>query len=297
VPDCLSAFGPVTTGLAALAVDNLDVDPRPSIGTVPMTDFSGQTAIVTGSSTGIGNAIATRFASEGADVVVNSRSAERAEEAAAEVAEETGGDAIGVAADVADYEDVEHLVDAAVAEFGSVDVMVNNAGITEIQPAEEFDPDEWRRVIDVDLNGTFFGAQVAAKRMIEQGEGGAVLNISSMIGDMGFEMRGPYCAAKGGVNNMTRTLAVEWAEHDVSVNALAPGFVHTDITDQTQDEGGYTDEDIHRRTPMERYGSLDEMAECALFLCSRNNFVTGEVLTADGGWTADAWRYRDDRGE
>jgi len=262
-----------------------------------MTDLSGQTAIVTGSSKGIGKAIAERFADEGADVVINSRSADSAEEVAAEIADETGADAIGVAADMSVYEDVEDLVDAAVAEFGSVDIMVNNAGITDIQPAEEFDPDEWRKVIDVDLNGVFFGAQVAAKQMIDQGDGGAILNISSMIGDMGFKMRSPYCTAKGGVNNMTQTLAVEWAEYDISVNALAPGFIYTDITDQTQDSGGYTDDDVYKRTPMERYGSLDEMAECAMFLCSRNNFVTGEVLTADGGWTADAWRYWDDRGE
>lgn len=261
-----------------------------------MTDLTGQTAIVTGASKGIGHAIAERFLAEGANVVVNSRSPERAAEAAEEL-DPTGESAVGIAADVADYEDVEALVDETVETFGSVDVMVNNAGITDIQPAEEFDPEEWRRVIDVDLNGVFFGAQVAAKRMIEQGEGGAILNISSMIGDMGFKMRSPYCTAKGGVNNLTQVLAVEWADYDITVNALAPGFIYTDITDQTQDSGGYTDDDVYKRTPMERYGSLEEMAECATFLVSRNNFVTGEVLTADGGWTADAWRYWDDRGE
>jgi NAD(P)-dependent dehydrogenase (short-subunit alcohol dehydrogenase family) len=175
--------------------------------------------------------------------------------------------------------------------------MVNNAGITNIQPAEDFDPEQWREVIDVDLNGVFFGAQVAANQMIDQGEGGAILNISSMMGDMGFKMRAPYCAAKGGVDNLTQTLAVEWADHDIAVNALAPGFIYTDITDQTQDSAGYTNEDVRKRTPMARFGSLEEMTECALFLVSRNNYVTGEVLNADGGWTADAWRYWDDRGE
>jgi len=263
-----------------------------------MSGLSGKTAIVTGASKGIGEAIATRFAAEGANVVVNSRSPERATEAAAEIeAEADGGEVVGVAADVSDYEDVEALVDATVEEFGGLDIMVNNAGITDIQPAAEFDPDEWRRVIDVDLNGVFFGAQVAAKQMIEQEEGGSILNVSSMMGDMGFKMRAPYCAAKGAVNNLTQTLAVEWAEDDVTVNALAPGFIYTDITDQTQGSAGYTDEDVRKRTPMARYGSLEEMAECALFLTAQNNFVTGEVLTADGGWTADAWRYWADRGE
>lgn len=260
-----------------------------------MRDLTDQTAIVTGASRGIGNAIAERFAQEGANVVVNSRSTERAEAAAAEISGH--GDTVGIAADVSNYEEVELLVDGAVRRFGSVDIMVNNAGITNIGPAEEFDPQEWREVIDVDLNGVFFGSQAASRQMIDQDSGGAILNISSIMGDIGYHMRAPYCAAKGAVNNLTRTLAVEWAHHDISVNALAPGFIYTDIVEQTQDSAGYTDEDIQKRTPMDRYGSLDEMTECALFLVSGENYVTGEVLTADGGFSADAWRYRQDRGE
>lgn len=260
-----------------------------------MRDLTDQTAIVTGASRGIGNAIAERFAQEGANVVVNSRSTERAEAAAAEISGH--GDTVGIAADVSNYEEVELLVDGAVRQFGSVDIMVNNAGITNIGPAEEFDPQEWREVIDVDLNGVFFGSQAASRQMIDQDSGGAILNISSIMGDIGYHMRAPYCAAKGAVNNLTRTLAVEWAHHDISVNALAPGFIYTDIVEQTQDSAGYTDEDIQKRTPMNRYGSLDEMTECALFLVSGENYVTGEVLTADGGFSADAWRYRQDRGE
>lgn len=260
-----------------------------------MRDLTDQTAIVTGASRGIGNAIAERFAQEGANVVVNSRSTERAEAAAADISGH--GDTVGIAADVSNYEEVELLVDGAVRQFGSVDIMVNNAGITNIGPAEEFDPQEWREVIDVNLNGVFFGSQAASRQMIDQDSGGAILNISSIMGDIGYHMRAPYCAAKGAVNNLTRTLAVEWADHDISVNALAPGFIYTDIVEQTQDSAGYTDEDIQKRTPMDRYGSLDEMTECALFLVSGENYVTGEVLTADGGFSADAWRYRQDRGE
>jgi len=260
-----------------------------------MGDISGQTAIVTGASKGIGKAIAERFVDEGANVVVNSRSQERADEAAANIASD--GSAVGIAADMSDYDEVKGLVDGAVEKFGSVDIMVNNAGITNIGPAEELTPEEWREVIDVDLNGVFFGSQVAGQQMIEQGDSSAILNISSMMGDMGFKMRSPYCAAKGGVNNLTQTLAVEWADYDISVNALAPGFIYTDITDQTQDSAGYTDEDVRKRTPMDRYGSLDEMTECALFLVSHDNYVTGEILNADGGFSADAWRYWGDRGE
>ena len=102
-------------------------------------------------------------------------------------------------------------------------------------------------------------------------------------------MRSPYGAAKAGVNNLTRTLAVEWAEHGVHVNALSPGFIWTDITGQTQESGGYTDDDIRDRTPLGRFGTVDEVAECATFLVGRNNFVTGEVLYVDGGWKAYGW--------
>jgi 3-oxoacyl-[acyl-carrier protein] reductase len=254
--------------------------------------LSGKTAVVTGSSTGIGAAIATRYAEEGADVVTTSRSLDRARTTAAEI-REAGGSAMAVECDVTEYAAVEALVEATVDEFGSLDVMVNNAGITEIAPAEEFDPDDWRRVIDVDLTGVFFGAQLAGRRMIEQGTGGSILNVSSMLGEQGLRKRAPYCAAKAGVNNLTRTLAVEWAEHDVYVNALAPGFVRTEITEQTQSAADYTDDDIRDRTPLNRFGTLDEMAECATFLAGTDHFVTGEVLRADGGWTPNAWGTTD----
>lgn len=260
-----------------------------------MSQLIGQTAVVTGASSGIGRGIAERFAREGANVVVTSRSAERAE-ATADAIDVEEGSAVGVAADVSEYDEMEALIAETVETFGGVDVMVNNAGITNIGPAEDLSPAAWREVIDVDLTGVFFGAQVAAKRMINAGDGGAVLNVSSMMGGMGLAGRAPYCAAKAGVDNLTRTLAVEWAEHDITVNALAPGYVRTEMTDGAQEATGYTDEDIARRTPMARYGRVEEMAECALFLVSRDTFVTGEVLSADGGWTADAWRYREDRG-
>ncbi len=250
--------------------------------------LDGDTAIITGSSKGIGKGIAERFAAEGANVVVNSRSRERAEEVAAAI-EADGGTAIAVEADVTDEDAMESLVQTTVETFGSLDIMVNNAGITTINPAVEFDIDEWRNVIDVDLVGTFIGSQAAGRQMIEQTDGGAILNISSLMGGRGLHLRSPYCASKAGVNNLTRTLAVEWAEHDIHVNALAPGFIWTEITGQTQSSADYTDDEIRDRTPLDRFGTIEEMAECALFLVGRNNFVTGEVLYADGGWQAYAW--------
>lgn len=250
--------------------------------------LQGQTVIVTGSSAGIGRAIARQFGSKGANLVVNSRSYERAGRTAKEIRDD-GSDAIAVEADVTDYQAVEELVDSAIEEFGRLDVMVNNAGMTIIDKATDLSPEEWRQVIDVDLTGVFFGSQVAGRQMIEQDSGGSILNISSMMGEQGYHMRAPYCAAKAGVNNLTRTLAVEWAEHDILVNALAPGFIKTNITDQTQEAAGYTDKDIRNRTPLNRFGTPEEIANCALFLAAGNHYITGEILHTDGGWTAFAW--------
>lgn len=253
-----------------------------------MPDLSDDTAIVTGSSKGIGKGIAEHFAARGANVVVNSRNEAEAREVAESI-EADGGTAIAVEADVTDEDAMAALVETTVDEFGQLDIMVNNAGITTLGPAEEFDVDEWRRIIEVNLVGTFIGCQAAGRQMIEQDDDGAILNISSLMSSRGLQLRSPYCTSKSGVNNLTRTLAVEWAEHDVHVNALAPGFIWTEITDQTQDSGGYTDDDIRDRTPLGRFGTIEEMAECAEFLTARNNFVTGEVLYADGGWKAYAW--------
>jgi len=259
--------------------------------TADMTRFDGQTVIVTGSSSGIGRAIAERFAAEGAAVVTNSRSQDRAEAAAADI-RAAGGEAVGAAADVSDYDAVAGLVEAAVEAFGRLDVMVNNAGHTVTGPAEEMDPADWRSVVDVDLTGVYYGARAAGRRLIEQGDGGAVVNVSSIMGRQGLHERAPYCAAKAGVDNLTRTLAVEWAEHGIHVNALAPGYVRTEITDRAMESAGYGERDIQDRTPLGRFGTVEEMAECALFLASRDTFVTGEVLAADGGWTAFAWGSR-----
>ncbi|QRV17957.1 SDR family oxidoreductase (plasmid) [Haloterrigena salifodinae] len=246
------------------------------------------TVIVTGSSKGIGKALAERFAAEGANVVVNSRDGARAEAVAEEIVAD-GGTAAGIEADVSDRDEVQALVDGAVDAFGSLDVMVNNAGNTVIAPALEMDPGDWRNVIEVNLTGVFFGMQAAGQRMVEQGTGGQIVNISSMIGQQGFAQRAPYCASKAGVDNLTRVFATELADHDIQVNALAPGFIRTDITEQTQDAAGYTDEDVHRRAPLGRFGTMEEVANCVRFLAAGDHYITGEVLRADGGWMADAW--------
>jgi 3-oxoacyl-[acyl-carrier protein] reductase len=268
--------------------------------------LDGKTAVVTGSSSGIGEGIAERFAEEGASVVTNSRSLERAE-ATAESIRGAGGTAVAAEADVSEKPEVEALVDAAVEAFGSIDVMVNNAGVSHIAPALEMPEEEWRRVVDVNLTGPFFGSQVAGERMAEGGDGGQIINVSSIFGSIGVQGRAPYNASKGGLNNLTRCLAVELAEHDVGVNALAPGFIKTALDEQTREEQegdeaedadrsdrpwpryGYEDRDIRDRAPLGRFGTVEEMANCATFLAAGDHYMTGEVMHADGGWLAFGW--------
>ncbi len=264
--------------------------------------LADQTAVITGSSSGIGAAIAKRFAEEGANVVTNSRSLERAEKTAEEITD-ADGTATAIEADVSDPEDAEYLIEAAVDAYGSLDIMVNNAGISVVEPAMEIDPDDWQSVIDTNLSGVFYGAQAAGREMIDQGTGGQIVNVSSMFGSVGVQGRAPYNASKGGVDNLTRCLAVELGEHDICVNALAPGYIETELTaetSQSDDRGtvlgadewpyyGYDDTHIENRTPVGRFGTLEEVGTVALFLAAGDHYTTGEVLTADGGWSAFGW--------
>ncbi len=257
------------------------------------SERADRTVVVTGSSRGIGKHIATRFAESGDDVVVCSRSVEDCERVAADL-ESEGHSVHATEVDVSDKESVERLIDETVEEFGRLDVLVNNAGINIRGPAEEMSAEDWQTVVDVNLTGVFYCAQEAGKQMIAQGDGGSIVNISSMMGSMGQQGRTPYNTTKGGVNNLTRCLAVEWAEHDIHVNALAPGYIMTEMVEQAQEDAGFDQQDVRDRTPLDRFGTVEEMATCVQFLASGDNFVTGEVLTADGGWTAFGWGCKDD---
>lgn len=250
--------------------------------------LDGQTVVVTGSSSGIGHGIAREFASRNANVVVNSRSQERADDAADEIADETGS-VVPIEADVTDADSLQSLVERTVSEFDSLDVWVNNAGINIRGPAEEMSLDDWQRVIDVNLTGSFIGAKLAGKRMIEQGTGGSIINVSSMMGEQGQTGRTPYNTSKGGVNNLTRCLAVEWAEHDIQVNAIAPGYIRTEMVSDARDQIGFDEEDVVDRTPLGRFGTVEEVANCAAFLAEKEHFMTGEILHPDGGWLSFGW--------
>jgi 3-oxoacyl-[acyl-carrier protein] reductase len=250
-----------------------------------MGRLKGKVAVVTGSSAGIGRGILERYAEQGAAVVVNSRSQDRAEQAAAEL-RDRGFRAMGVAADVSLPEEVARLADTALEHFGGLHVWVNNAGINAIKPSVELEPEAFRRVIEVNLNACFYGSQAAARAMIQQRQG-VIIQIGSIFGEVGMPMRAAYCSAKHGLIGLTRVLASEWAPHGVRVVCLNPAYVRTALDEADQASGDYTDSDIERRTPLGRYGSAEEVANTALFLASdESSYITGTSITVDGGWMA-----------
>jgi len=242
-------------------------------------------AIVTGSSMGIGEAIARLYAQNGARVVINSRSLERARKVADELVR-AGFEALPIEADVAEGAEVDRMVRQTEERWGRLDILVNNAGTSMIAPSEDLAEADWRRTLDVDLTGPFLCAQAAARVMIARG-GGVILNISSILGETGLQMRAAYCAAKHGLIGLTKVLAVEWARHRIRVVAINPGYIQTPMDVGDQSSGGYTPADIRRRTPQGRYGTADEVARCALFLASEDaTYITGSVVNVDGGWLA-----------
>ncbi|WP_201780856.1 SDR family NAD(P)-dependent oxidoreductase [Aneurinibacillus tyrosinisolvens] len=241
--------------------------------------------IVTGSSMGIGEAIATLYAENGAHVVVNSRKLERAQEVANRLVER-GLSAIAVEADTSVKADVERLVETAVDKWGKLDVMVNNAGISMVRPSVELSEEDWRRAIDVNLTGVFFCSQAAAKHMIPQ-KSGSIIQIGSILGRVGLPLRAAYCSSKHGLIGLNKALATEWAEHKIRANVIDPGYIATVMDVHDQQSGGYGDEDILRRTPLGRYGTPEEIANLALFLASDDSsYITGTQIDVDGGWVA-----------
>jgi len=245
--------------------------------------LQGKVAIITGSSRGIGQGIAIRFAKEGARVVVNGRSEEAMKETL-DLIKKAGGTAIGVAADVSDAAQVKRLVSETVKKFGKLDIMVNNAGIVDEAPITEMTAETWNKMIAVDLTGVFYGIQEAAKAMKK---GGAIINTSSIAALMGFNGLAHYCAAKGGVVSLTQEAALELATKKIRVNAIAPGVIETDMTKSIRDDPAEMKSTL-ARIPLKRLGQPADVAGAALFLASDlSDYVTGQLIVVDGGWMID----------
>jgi NAD(P)-dependent dehydrogenase (short-subunit alcohol dehydrogenase family) len=250
-----------------------------------MMKLSGKVAIITGASKGIGKGIAVRYAREGASVVLASRSMDLLASIAEQI-HQGGGKALALEVDVRRHESVEAMVDKTVKQFGRLDIMVNNAGISMAQPSEDLSPQDWQRALDTDLSGVFFGCQCAARRMIPQG-GGCIINITSVYGLVAAPGRAAYCASKAAGNMLTKVLAVEWAKKNIRVNAIAPGYFRTELVQGVIDKGMLPLGAIEKRTPLGRIGEVDDLLALAVYLASdESSFMTGSVINIDGGWEA-----------
>ncbi|MEM9769873.1 MAG: 3-oxoacyl-[acyl-carrier-protein] reductase [Cyanobacteria bacterium P01_D01_bin.71] len=242
-------------------------------------ELTDKVAVVTGSSRGIGRAAAVALADAGAQVVVNyARSSPAADKVVAQIVS-NGGSAIAVQADVADIDQAEALIKAATEKWGRVDVLVNNAGITRDTLLLRMKPEDWQAVINLNLSGVFFCTRAVSKLMLKQ-RSGRIINIASVAGLMGNPGQANYSAAKAGVIGFTKTVAKEMATRGITVNAVAPGFIRTDMTADLSNS-----EDILKYIPLGRYGEAAEVAGLIRFLAAdpAAAYMTGQVLTIDGG--------------
>mgnify|MGYP000123666661 CR=1 FL=1 len=248
-------------------------------------DLTGQTAVVTGGTRGIGRAIAETLADAGANVVPTSRS-EESVEAAAESIRERGVDSLAVPTDVTEEADIEQLFSETVEEFGGVDIVVNNAGVNPdgaLGQPEDVDADDFDFVTDVNLRGAFLCAKHSGEHL--KASEGSLINVASVGGVVGLPRQHPYVGSKHGLVGITKSMALDWAP-DVRVNAIVPGYVSTDLTEDLESNERYR-KSIERRTPLERFAEPEELGGPAVFLASdAASYVTGSVLSVDGGWTA-----------
>jgi NAD(P)-dependent dehydrogenase (short-subunit alcohol dehydrogenase family) len=243
----------------------------------------GRVAMVTGAGRGIGRGLALGFAREGADLVLVSRTAAELEGLAEEI-RALGREALVTTADVREQAAVEQVVAATISHYGRLDTLVNSAGIPMVSPTTELRLEDWQRAIDINLTGSFLCCQAAGREMILQGRG-SIINIGSLHSFQGIPMRAAYAASKGGVLQLTRSLAVEWAPLGVRVNCISPGWIRTPLQDQLVAAGKLDRTPIIARTPARRIGEVQDLVGPAVFLASDESaFVVGAQLVVDGGW-------------
>jgi len=251
-------------------------------------DLKGKTAIITGARRGLGRTHALVLAKAGAKVVVSDISLEECEKVVDEIKKQ-GGDALAVKCDVSKKAEVEKMIEKTIEKFGKVDILVNNAGICQFKPFLELTEEEWDRTININLKGYFLCAQAAAKEMVKQKSGGAIVNIASVaMGQVGvgFPNISHYCASKGGIVAMTEALALELAPFDIRVNVVSPGAIETPMIDPLKTDPKIMEGRL-ARIPLHRVGKPEEVSNLVLFLASdESSYMTGSTVVIDGGWLA-----------
>ena len=243
-------------------------------------DLEGKTAIITGSSRGIGRATALRMAEERVNVVVNYLEHNRSAEEVVKRIRKMGCKSFKIKADVRNFEEVQKLVNITMEKFGRIDVLVNNAGIVEDRTLIKMSLEEWKNVIRTNLTGVFYCSKLVAQEMVKQGSG-RIINISSVVGQIGNFGQTNYSASKAGVLGFTKSLARELADKGITVNAVCPGFIDTDMVRKLPDK---VKEEILRKIPLKRFGKPQEVAEIIVFLSSnRSSYITGQTFNINGG--------------
>jgi NAD(P)-dependent dehydrogenase (short-subunit alcohol dehydrogenase family) len=270
----------------------LDPIPSSQAGSPPnvyqLFNLEGKSAIVTGAGRGLGQAMANALAQAGAAVAVFDVNSEDADAAVAEI-RSFGGQALAVAIDVTDSQQVQAGIQTVVETFDGVDVLVNNAGVTSRSPFEDLQEEDWERILHVNLGGIYQCSRWVARRLISDQKSGSIINIASISGLVGNRggLNSHYCATKGGVIALTRSLAVEWASYRIRVNAIAPGYFVTPMTDRLKNINRSFYDELVGRVPLGRFGEGSDLAGAVIYLASQASvFVTGHVLVIDGGYTA-----------
>ena len=251
-------------------------------------DLKGQTAIVTGCSTGLGVQMAKALANQGANIVAVARRVEKIEAVAAEIKKEFGVQTLAVRCDITDTQAVDDMVKKVMETFGRIDILVNNAGTGAVAPAEDITDEQFNNEINIDLFGTFRVARAVAKVAMIPAKYGRIINIASMYGLVGNKVApcSPYHAAKGGVVNLTRGLAAEWGKYNITVNAICPGYFYSPLTKETLDSD-FFQQNAQTMIPLSRYGNEGELDSAAIFLAApASAYVTGVALPVDGGYTS-----------
>jgi 2-deoxy-D-gluconate 3-dehydrogenase len=247
-------------------------------------DLSGKVALVTGAGRGMGYHIALALARYGADIIVCSRTLSELEKVGKEI-ESLGRRVFVQRADLTKIPEIQAMVDESVRAFGRIDILVNNAGVNIPQWAEEVTEEAWDKVFNINLKGAFFCAQAVGKVMIRQ-KRGKIINVSSQSGSVGLIMRSAYCASKGGLNLLTKVLALEWAKHNILVNAIAPTFLETPMTKPMLEKKEFRDY-VMGNILLGRLAKFEDVVGAVVYLASEaSNMVTGHILLIDGGWTA-----------